>query len=332
MIQEDVPTDSAETSGLAAGSPPATQVAVLLLAYGGPDRLDDVEPYVLDVRGGRPTPPELIAEIRRRYALIGGRSPLLEITQRQARALEDRLNARESTTRFRTYIAMRHWHPFIRDVVPRIAANGISQVIALCMAPHYSKLSIGAYMQKVREAQAGLDGTLDVAFVRSWHDHPLFIRALVNRVRRAIDQFPGDARDDVAYVFTAHSLPASILEQGDPYDAQLRETARLIAAELGLDAARWQFCCQSAPAGQTTWLGPPIQEVMVELATSDRKNILVTPIGFVADHVEVLYDLDIEARGLAERGGAHFVRTESLNDGADFIEALAETVRGTPPT
>jgi ferrochelatase len=301
--------------------------AVLLLAYGGPDRLDDVEPYVLDVRGGRPTPPDLIAEIRRRYALIGGRSPLLEITRLQASALERRLNEDDHGRRYRCFVGMRHWHPYIRDVLPQIVADGFRRAVVLCMAPHYSKLSVGAYAQKVREAQEGLRDKLDVDFVPSWHDHPLFLRAVVNRIKSATTRFPDEARDHLAYVFTAHSLPSVILSQGDPYDSQLRETARRIAELLNLDPASWQFCYQSAPTGQTTWLGPSIKDVVVALATSGRRNILVTPIGFVADHVEVLYDLDVEARTLAEQAGARFERSESLNAADDFIEALADIVR-----
>jgi ferrochelatase len=308
----------------------ATESAVLLLAYGGPESLDDVESYVLDVREGRLTPPDLVAEIRRRYALIGGRSPLLEITRMQARALEQRLNADGQSPRFRTYVGMRHWHPYIRDVLPRIAADGIQRVVALCMAPHYSKLSVGAYFQKVREAQEGLDDGLDIAFVPSWYGNPFFIQAVVNRVKSATKRFPSEARADITHVFTAHSLPSFILDQGDPYDSQLRETARTIAGQLGLQPAAWQFCYQSAPPGQTTWLGPSIKDVVVDLAMSGRTNILVTPIGFVADHVEVLYDLDIEARGLAEQAGARLERSESLNAADDFIEALADIVRHQP--
>jgi protoporphyrin/coproporphyrin ferrochelatase len=307
--------------------PSRPERAVLLLAYGGPDSLEDVEPYVLDVRGGRPTPPDLVAEIRRRYALIGGRSPLLDISRLQARALERRLNADEHGPRFRSYVGMRHWHPYIRDVLPQIAAEGINRAVALCMAPHYSKLSVGAYAQKVREAQEGLHDGLDIDFIPSWYDHPLFLQAVVNRVESARTRFPDETRAHLSYVFTAHSLPSVILTQGDPYDSQLRETARRIAERLNLEPTAWQFCYQSAPPGQTTWLGPSIKDVVVDLASSGRTNILVTPIGFVADHVEVLYDLDIEARTLAEQAGADFERSESLNASDDFVEALADIVR-----
>jgi ferrochelatase len=307
--------------------PPDADCAVLLLAYGGPENLDDVEPYVLDVRGGRPTPPDLVAEIRRRYALIGGCSPLLEITRAQASALERRLNRDGKGPRFRAYVGMRHWHPYIREVLPQIVADGIDRAVALCMAPHYSKLSIGAYAQKVREAQEGLADRLDVTVIPSWYDHPLFLQAVANRVRSARARFPPEARAHLAYVFTAHSLPSVILDQGDPYDSQLKTTARRPAELLNLGPTAWQFCYQSAPSGQTSWLGPSIKDVVVDLAAGGQTNILVMPIGFVADHVEVLYDLDIEARTLAEQQGARLERSESLNTGDDFIEALADIVR-----
>jgi ferrochelatase len=179
----------------------------------------------------------------------------------------------------------------------------------------------------VREAQQKLGDSLDVELIPSWYDHPLFLQAVAHRVKSARARFPLEARDHLAYVFTAHSLPSFILDQGDPYDAQLRETARQIADLLKLEPASWQFCYQSAPVGQTTWLGPSINDVVLNLADSGHKNILVTPIGFVADHVEVLYDLDIDARTLAEQHGARLERSESLNADDDFIEALADVVR-----
>ncbi len=296
--------------------------AVLMMAYGGPNSLEEIEPYLLDVRGGRPTPHELVEEIRERYAMIGGRSPLLRITRAQAHALEERLNA-AGKAEYRTYVGMRHWFPYIREAVAQIVEDGLREVVALCMAPHYSRMSIGAYFRKVQEA---LGADLDVHFVQSWHDHPLFIEAIAEKVRAALERFPAEVRDKVKIVFTAHSLPASIVEQGDPYDAQLRETARLAAARLELPAETWQFCYQSAAAGSTKWLGPPIEDVVVELAEAGHKHILVAPIGFVADHVEVLYDIDIACRQLAEARGAHLERTESQNASPTFIAALADVV------
>jgi ferrochelatase len=178
----------------------------------------------------------------------------------------------------------------------------------------------------VREAQAKLGDNLDVTFIPSWYDNPRLLQAVATRVTSARDRFPVESRVDLAYVFTAHSLPSFILEQGDPYDAQLRETAHRLADLLKLEPLTWQFCYQSAPVGQANWLGPSINDVVLNLATSGQKNILVTPIGFVADHVEVLYDLDVDARALAERHGARLERSESLNDGDDFVDALADIV------
>ena len=297
-----------------------------MMAYGGPSSLDDIEPYLLDIRGGRPTSRELIEEIRERYAQIGGRSPLLDITRAQAGALEERLNAVPDGAEYRVYVGMRHWVPFIREAVGQIAAEGIRDVVALCMAPHYSRMSIGAYFRKVREAQEALGVPLDVTFVESWHTHPLYIAAIAEKVQAALQRFPEEVRDQAKIVFTAHSLPVSIIEQGDPYDAQLRETAALAAARLELPAGQWQFCYQSAAAGATQWLGPPVEEVIVELIEAGHTQILVAPIGFVADHVEVLYDIDIACRQIAEARGARLVRTESQNASPTFIAALADVV------
>ncbi len=300
--------------------------AVLLMAYGGPDSLEDVEPYLLDVRGGRPTSPELVEEIRHRYAAIGGRSPLLEITRAQARALEGRLSA--DGGEHRVYVGMRHWQPRIAEAVEQIERDGVRRVVALAMAPHFSRMSIGAYQAKVREAVGALGKPLAVAYVDSWHDDPWLIRALARRVAEALERFPSEDRDRVQVVFSAHSLPTRVVAEGDPYDSQLRETARLVAEALGLPADRWQFCYQSAGASSVPWLGPPIEEVVVELARSGKREILVAPVGFVSDHVEILYDLDVEAKGLAAEHGAHLERTESLNTSPAFVEALAVVVRG----
>ena len=299
---------------------------VLVMAYGGPDSLDDIEPYLLDVRGGRPTSPELVEEIRERYALIGGRSPLLAITRAQAQELENRLNASNGPT-FRAYVGMRHWFPYIREAVARIVADGIHDVVAVCMAPHFSRMSIGADVRKVEEAREARAPDLRVRFVQSWHDHPLLVEAIADKVRTAHERFPAEAREQARIVFTAHSLPANILEQGDPYDKQLRETASLVAQRLSLPPEQWLFCYQSAAAGSVRWLGPAIEDVVVELAEQGVEHILVAPIGFVADHVEILYDIDVVCRELAEKRGVRLERTESQNTSPAFIAALADVVR-----
>jgi protoporphyrin/coproporphyrin ferrochelatase len=304
--------------------------AVLVMAYGGPDSLDDIEPYLLDIRGGRLTAPELIAEIRERYARIGGHSPLLEITTAQANLLEECLNAvsrsQDGSPNFRVYVGMRHWKPYIRDVINQIYADGFQHGVAFCMAPHASRMSSGAYLQRLNEAQAALPGKLELNFVESWYDQPFLIAALARKVREAALKFPMEAREDIHYLFTAHSLPAVLKEQGDPYAEQLQQTARLLARELGLRPEEWTFGYQSAGAAAGQWLGPAIEELLPQMAAAGRRNILVTPVGFMADHVEILFDLDIEAQEIASQQGIRLVRSASLNDSPDFIEGLAKFI------
>ena len=302
-------------------------IGVLLMAYGGPDSLDDVEPYLLDIRGGRPTPSDLVEEIRERYALIGGRSPILEITKQQAEALEKHLN-QAGETRFRTYIGMRHWQPRIREAVAQMAQDGIEKAVAVVMAPHYSQMSIGAYFKRLDEALEDLGVNIIFNRIESWHNHPGFISALAEKATRALARFANDGAEGLPKViFSAHSLPTRILDWGDPYDAQLRETAKLVAEQLSLPPDRWLFCYQSAGRSAEPWLGPQIEEVIVELAQAGEQRLLVVPVGFVCDHVEILYDLDIEARQLAEAHGARLERSESLNASPVFIAALADIVR-----
>jgi len=306
-----------------------TRRAVLLMAYGGPERLADVEPFLLDVRGGRPTSPELVEEIRGRYAAIGGGSPLLAITRAQAAALEDELN-RSGDAGWQTFVGMRHWQPYVADAVREIAAAGHRRVVALCLAPQYSRMSIGAYFAKLDEALAGLDDPPEVARVESWHDHPGFLDAVAEKVAEALARLPVPPAE-AHVVFTAHSLPRRIVAAGDPYDDQLRATARRVALRAEARAGSpfpWTFCYQSVAAGAIDWLGPDVTHVVADLARAGHRHLLAAPIGFVSDHVEVLYDLDVEARLGAERHGAHLHRTESLNTTPRFIAALTSVVRG----
>jgi ferrochelatase len=299
----------------------APPTAVLLMAYGSPDNLDDLEAYLLDIRGGRPTSPQLVAKIRARYAMIGGRSPLLDLTCAQAAALEAELN-RLPGANFRAFVGMRHWQPRIAQAVEQIAAQGIRQVVGLVMAPHQSRLSTGAYFSQLDQAIAGRDPDIEVVHIGAWHDHPGLIAALAGQARTAIDLF-----ERQPYVlFTAHSLPLRILEEGDPYDAQLHQTAALVAGELGLPEGRWRFCYQSAGQSQEPWLGPPIDEVIPALARAGQTGLLAVPVGFVCDHVEILYDLDILARQIASDHGIRFERSASLNTSSTFISALADLV------
>jgi ferrochelatase len=302
-------------------------IGLLLMAYGGPDSLDDIEPYLLDIRGGRPTPQELVAEIRERYAHIGGRSPILDITCQQAQALETELN-RASGVHFRAYVGMRHWQPRIKEAIAQMAKDGVKQGVALVMAPHYSLMSVGAYHQRLDEAIQAVGANITFAQIESWHDHPGFIAALAEKANQALQRFNQNGDERLPKViFSAHSLPIRILKTGDPYDAQLHETASLLAERLRLPPDRWLFSYQSAGQSSEPWLGPPIEEVIVELAEAGEKRLLVVPIGFVCDHVEILYDLDIESRQLAEAHGARLERSQSLNASPAFIAALADLVR-----
>lgn len=291
--------------------------AILLLAYGGPNSLADIPAYLADIRGGRPTPPALLTEITRRYELIGGRSPLLTITRRVA----DRLAAAVGRP---VYVGMRHWRPTIAEAVAQMAADGVRHCVAICMAPHYSRLSIGAYRRRLDEALAAVGNALTVDFVESWHTVPAYLGGLAANVAATLRRFEDPA--GVKVIFTAHSLPAAILAEGDPYDRQLDETARLVAARLGLPADRWLRCYQSAPQTGAVWLGPQIEAVVPELAAAGERNLLVAPIGFIADHVEILYDLDIGLQEIAARCGVRVERMPMLNDSPALVNALAGIV------
>ena len=294
--------------------------AVILLAYGGPDSLDDIPGYLLDIRGGRPTSQALIDDITGRYRQIGGKSPLLAITRDVAAKVESRIKAP-------VYAGMRHWAPTIADVVGQMAADGVEHIVAICMAPHYSTLSIGKYREKLETAVAGFqNGTgqsIGLTFVDSWHTQPSYLAGIAQNVRQTLARWPKPEQKRVKIVFTAHSLPSFILEQGDPYDSQLRETAGLLADQLELPANRWTFCYQSAARTGIPWLGPQIEELVPELAASGERDLLIAPVGFIADHVEILYDIDIGVQAIARANNVRVERTPMLNDSQPLVEALA---------
>ncbi len=293
-----------------------TPFAVLVVAYGAPLSLEEVEPYLLDVRGGRPTPRHVVEELRARYAAIGGRSPLLDRTREQAEALCRHLGGGTQV-----FVGMRHWRPFIRDVLADAANQGVRRLVALAMAPHFSRLSIGAYRKKIDEAR----GTMDVAFVSQWYDHPKFLDAVARRVRAALQRFPAGRRDQVTVVFTAHSLPERILAEGDPYPAQL--AASVAGVLTRLPAQPHEFAFQSAGQSPEPWLGPDAGQMLERLAGEGRRDVLICPIGFVADHLEVLYDVDHELRRRAAELGIRLERTDSLNADPMLIEALADLIQ-----
>lgn len=301
----------------------SSKIAVILLGYGSANSLDDIPAYLSDIRGGRHTPQELIDEITERYKLIGGKSPLTEITLTVGKKLEQQLG-------YPVYVGMRHWHPYVTDVVAdKVEPAGVERLIAICMTPHYSRLSVGAYKAKLEEALSAINRDIPVSFIESWHTQADFITGLKNNLMVTLERFSPAERENLTVVFTAHSLPAFILENADPYDSQLRETARLVADAAGIeDESRWTFCYQSAAQTGVPWLGPQIEDLIPKLAQAGVKNVILAPVGFIADHVEVLYDLDIEARGIAEKLGLRVERTPMLNDSSALINALVNLVKG----
>lgn len=308
-------------------TPSENPIGVLLMSYGGPERLEDVPAFVRDIRGGRPTPQPIIDAVTENYRRIGGRSPLLEITQRQARALEDALNAHPSDARhYRVYVGMRHWQPRIADAVVRMMDDGITEAVAFPISPHYSKFNTQKYFDALDEgllASTESDRDFDADHVLGYHDHPLLVKAWANHVRDALAELSEEAH----VVFSAHSLPVRAIEAGDPYPEHVRETARLVAEALALPAEQWSVAFQSAGKSPEPWIGPELLAHLSDLAQAGARNVVVAPIGFVADHVEVLYDLDIQAREFAEELGLGFVRAASLNDDPTFVAALADVAR-----
>ena len=297
---------------------PATREwGILLLAHGAPDKLEDVPEFLLKVRGGRPLPPPAVEEITRRYAVIGGGSPLRAHTERQARALAERL-------RVPVYVGMRNWHPYIAAAVERMATDGVERAVAVCLAPQNSRTSVGLYRRALDEARARVAPGLEVSFVENWHDQPLLIRAFAEKLRAAVTKARAAAGGEVPVILTAHSVPERTIAAGDPYDQQVRDTAARVAAAAG--CSDWKLAYQSQGMTSESWLGPTVESLLDELSRAGKRNVVVAPIGFVCDHVEVLYDVDVAFRDYAQARGITLWRTESLNDSPLLIEALAALV------
>jgi ferrochelatase len=312
-------------------------IGLLVMAYGTATGPDDVERYYTDIRGGRAPSREHLDDLKDRYAAIGNRFPLLEITRSQAEALERTLNATAGgDRRYRSYVGMKHAPPFIAEAVAAMQRDGIERAVGIVMAPHWSGMSIETYVDRVEKAVAD-EGGPAVSVVRRWYDHPGFVALLADRVAAALGRLPEDARAHPAVIFSAHSLPVRTDPDGETrclrctwceascrYAAQLRHAADLVGARLALPGvvAAWQS------AGRTgdPWWGPSIEAVIPELAAAGCTGVVVCPGGFVADHLEVLYDLDIEARAIADQAGVPLVRTEMPNADARFIGVLADIV------
>jgi len=296
------------------------RIGVLVMAYGTPASVEDIEPYYTHIRRGRPAPPELLEELVERYAAIGGISPLAQRTEAQRAAIEAALEEL-APGRYHVVLGQKHATPFIEDAVADLAAAGITTTVGIVLAPHYSGFSVGQY--QARAAEAGAEHGITHHGIESWHLNPAYVDFLTTAVADADATLP----DNRKVLFTAHSLPERVLAD-DPYPDQLRASAAAVAERLDLDPwAEWSIAWQSAGRTPEPWRGPDILDVMRDLAATEKtEGVLVCAQGFVADHLEVLYDLDIEAAGVADELGLAFARTRSLNDDATVMGALAQMV------
>ncbi|HEX2849761.1 MAG TPA: ferrochelatase [Acidimicrobiales bacterium] len=302
-------------------------LGVLLMAYGTPERPADLEAYYTDIRRGRPPAPEQLADLRRRYDAIGGLSPLAALTRAQAADLQAELDRRSAeqgagAPRWHVALGLKHASPRIEEGVDALVAAGVRRAVAIVLAPHYSALSVGEYLER---AGAAAGDALEIVPVRSWGTHPGLVALLAERVQQAMARFP--ATDRVELLVTAHSLPQRALTVDDPtYPAQLEATGAAIVAVVGVE--RWRIAWQSAGRTPEPWIGPDILDVIRMLPDDDVHGVVVCPAGFTSDHLEVLYDVDIEARRVAEDAGLHLERTASLNDDPRFMALLADLAEG----
>jgi len=299
--------------------------AILLLAHGTPESSDQVPEYMRFITGGRPLPDAVIAEVQHRYSLIG-RSPLTDITCAQAEKLSTAL-------KMPVYYGMRNWHPFIKDVVAQMLADGVTKTIALCLAPQNSRTSVGMYRKALMEAA---EGKFEVDFIEAWHDEGQLAHAFAVKLAEAYKAAVAD-KSQPAILFTAHSVPCRTIQSeseaktGDPYSIQCKHTAENVIREVvglvpSLKNTDWSFAFQSQGMSGGTWTGPTVEDTLTALASLGHKSVLLQPIGFVCDHVEVLYDIDIAFKKFAEDKGMKLMRTESLNDSPEFIAALVAVV------
>lgn len=295
-----------KTLTLTKAANPAT-TAVLLLAHGSPDSVDQIPEFLLRVTGGRPVPPESIKEIQHRYSLIG-RSPLTELTKKQAELLAHKLG-------LKVYIGMRNWHPYIADTVRSMISDGVNHAVVICLAPQNSRTSVGLY----RAALAKENPPFTIDFVDSWHDHPLLIQAFAEKLRAS-------RPPNIPIIFTAHSVPQRTITEGDPYERQAKETAALVAKQAALAPEDWTFAFQSQGMSGGPWLGPTVEDTILGRKQNGHKAVFIQPIGFLCDHVEVLYDIDINFKQFAEKQGMRLTRAESLNDSPLLTAALADLV------
>ena len=288
-----------------------SQQAVLLIAHGSPERVEDIPEFLQNISRGRPMPEAVVREVQHRYSLIGS-SPLTRITRQQADGVARELG-------LPVYVGMRNWRPFIADTLQRMAADGITSVVAICLAPHNSRTSVGLYKQVL----FGNKPPFAIDFVEEWHDHPLLIAAFAERLRVGWTKACAEHGSQLPVLFTAHSVPTRTVAEGDPYEKQTRETAALVAAQVP-EIGAWHFAFQSQGMSGGEWLGPTVEETIVSLRDAGQSGVFVQPIGFVCDHVEVLFDVDILFRQFAGERGMNLYRAESLNDSPLFVRAVAD--------
>jgi ferrochelatase len=298
-----------------------TSTAVLLLAHGGPDSPEQVPDFLLRVTGGRELPAEVVEEVKRRYEMIG-RSPLTEITLRQRKLLAEKSG-------LPVYVGMRNWHPFVSDTLRQMVSDGVQHAIVICMAPQNSRTSVGLYRASL---QSCADRELTFDFVEAWHDQHFLIKAFAEKLTAGLQDMRREAGGNVPVIFTAHSVPQRTIVEGDPYEVQAKHTAELVAAAASLKRDEWRFAFQSQGMSGGAWLGPTVEATMLDLARSGHSAVFIQPIGFVCDHVEVLYDIDISFKEFAERENLRLWRAESLNDSPLLISALAEIVTSRLPS
>jgi ferrochelatase len=293
------------------------KTAVLLLAHGSPNSFEEVPEFLLRVTGGRPLPPAVVEEVKHRYALIG-RSPLTELTLKQAELLARELG-------LPVYVGMRNWKPFIADAVGAMSSDGIQHAVAICLAPHNSRTSVGLYRSGLTDNR-GTPFTID--FIDSWHDHPLLIKAFAERLCAGWDRACREmATEKVPIIFTAHSVPERTIAEGDPYESQAKETASLVARAAALTREEWSFAFQSQGMSGGAWLGPRVEDTILSLKEKGHRGVFLQPIGFLCDHVEVLYDIDIGFKQFAQKEEMRLWRAESLNDSPLLAAALADVAK-----
>ncbi len=295
--------------------------ALLLLAFGGPRSLDEVQFLLTRLFQGRKPSPEQIERVKDRYRLIGGSSPLLNITLEQARRLEEELNARGYPVK--SYVGMRYGHPLIEETMEEILQAGITEIICFPMTPFRSRASTGAYIEEVQRVKKNLDKEISLSFVVGWHLHPLYLEAIREKIREGLGKFNREEKERVHLLFTAHSLPKSMVEK-DPYAKEIE--ASIKAVLQGMQTFPWHMAYQSKGGGAEAWIGPEVESVLEDLSKKEIREVLIVPIGFVSDHVEILYDVDILYQDKAKLLGIQLKRTPSLNFSKRFIEALAAIV------